>query len=433
MDIVKKNIVSILCGVLAIICVILIFYPFNGLYKGLVENVTKSTSTGDAIRRVRGEARTWPTLSSAEADHVPLKHFPTQLTLDMGTKVTQTWTQDASDFLGKALALQSAHLSQLVPNSLPGVPGQTAIAYQFLDKYKEVTTVAAPDASDSAKPNLALGVLPGRMPPLDADIKASIDSQTESIKATMPKIVAGAIFNQPEIDAAIEKVTKETPNVMRQNVAFKSVVYLDPLTSFQPDPHLVLTAAQAPSFNDIFSAQVGLWLQQEVCRAILETNAGATLGVIDAPIKRLLSVRFTLPYVALPAPPGQAPGEPLTVPGGGIAATHVPVDFTKNPLGHVSNDFYDVIPFQLSLICDAATLPNTLTSLTKNRFIMIRTLDVLSFDSAVPLAQGFIYGDRPVVQVNLRCQYLMLRKFIGPQMPQDIIRGLTAPAAVAPQ
>ena len=103
------------------------------------------------------------------------------------------------------------------------------------------------------------------------------------------------------------------------------------------------------------------------------------------------------------------------------------------PLGHVSNDFYDVIPFTMQIVCEADTIPTTLTGLTRNRFIMIRSMDVIAVDSTVAQAQGFIYGNKPVVQLNLRCQYLMLRRFLGPYMPQDIIRGLTAQAPQAMQ
>ena len=46
--------------------------------------------------------------------------------------------------------------------------------------------------------------------------------------------------------------------------------------------------------------------------------------------------------------------------------------------------------------------------------------------------QGFIYGSRPVVLVNLKGQYLMLRRFIGPMMPPDVIRGILTPAAATP-
>lgn len=425
MDIVKKNFVSILCGVVAVICLILVFYPFGGMYKALVAQVEASKQVGDQITNIRHTARNWPTLDSNDANHVALTHFPTPATLDLGSKMTQSWTQEATDFLNHAASFQIGRLVQLVPGSLPGVPGQLSTAYHFGDAYRDIFNIHY-NADGSAAPSL--GVLKGEMPPSDADVTAQTAAKVLQIQNTLPSKVGDRVINQDQVDAAIAQAKIDTGDAMRQRVALNSAIYLDPIQSFQPEARVAVNTGNAPSVNDIFIAQVGLWVQQEICRAIAETNQASQRGVLDAPIKRLLSIRVTLPFVALPPPPGQAPGDPVVAPGAQVLpAARVATDFVKNPLGQTSNDFYDVIPFTLLIICDADTVPNTLTSLTRNRYMMIRSMDVLSVDSAVAYAQGFIFGNKPVVQLNLRCQYLMLRKFLGPQMPQDIIRGLTAP------
>jgi len=428
MDIVKKNIVSILCGVVALICVVLVFYPFGGMYSGLHKEVMDRKAIGDQLTTIRHQPRTWPSLDPNEQNHIALTHFPTQATVEAGKKMTDSWTQEATDFLNHALSYQVGHMQLLVPGSLPG-NGQLTTAFNFADEYRKIFTPRPPAKDGTPAP--ALGMLRGQLPPTDAEITAQVQANIDYIKSTLPSVVGGKVINQDAVDAAILKTTKDTPIEMRQHTAFKSTVYLDPVLSLQPEARIPAVATNAPSANDIFIAQVGLWVQQEICHAIAETNSVSQRGVLDAPIKRLLSIRPTVPFNAVSLPPGQAAGEPLQVPG--LPAAKVPFDFSKNPLGHVSNDFYDVIPFTMQIVCEADTIPTTLTGLTRNRFIMIRSMDVIAVDSTVAQAQGFIYGNKPVVQLNLRCQYLMLRRFLGPYMPQDIIRGLTAQAPQAMQ
>ena len=108
------------------------------------------------------------------------------------------------------------------------------------------------------------------------------------------------------------------------------------------------------------------------------------------------------------------------------------MDFNDNALGHVSNDFYDVVKFEMTFVCEADTLPQTLESLSANRLMMVRDVRLESLDGNVAAAQGFLYGNKPVMQVSCKGQYLLLRRFVGPFMPADIIRGLTAPAAGTP-
>jgi hypothetical protein len=223
---------------------------------------------------------------------------------------------------------------------------------------------------------------------------------------------------------------------LRTEIAKTSMIYLDPATSFVAHDRIV--GNTAPSVNDIFIAQVGLWLQQEICRAIYEINRPAVeqfkQGVIEAPVKRLNGIRFVLPYnvpaatAAAAAAPAPAPADVPALPP--LPTTKIPADFTRNPLGQVSNDLYDVLPFNMTIVCEAAALPDVLAGLGRNRYLAVRSLDVQSVDAAVAHTQGFIYGKRPVVQVSLRAHYLLLRRFIGPLMPPDVIRGLSAPGGV---
>lgn len=447
MDIVKKNILSIVCGVIAIIAVIAIFYPLSGMYAQMTSEVAKSKSIGDQLASVQKAPRTWPSLSTNEADHVPLKHFPTEQTVQVGTKLTAQWTSEAAEFLNKAIQVQQRNLQLLVPGALPGAPGQTAVAYQFMDEYRKAFdvmnqgTMGNPNNYGNNQqqivPNVPKRVLNtrlvGTLPPSEADVKNQADTVEAQIRQDMPRYIDGQLTNGPEVEAEVLKRRAEVGDRLRTANALKAMVYLDPTSTFQMNPRIIGNTAPTP--DDIFDAQIGLWIQQEICNAVYEANKGSTQGVIDAPIKRLISIRLPTteyptisPTAANPGgTPAPAPTDVPVLPAN--PQTKVPFDYTHNPLGHVSNEFYDVLPFQLTLICEAESVPTVMTDLSRGRYIMFRRVDVQSIDSAVPASQGFIYGSKPTVQLTLSGQYLMLRKVVGPLMPPDVIRGLAAPAA----
>ncbi|MDB5328763.1 MAG: hypothetical protein JWM57_4332 [Phycisphaerales bacterium] len=475
MDIVKKNLVSIICGVIAVVCVVLIFFPLSGMYQQVTAEVKKSQGVGDNIAKVVKEPRYWPTLSTKEEERVPLRKFPTQQTILAGKTITDAWSKQTEDFATAALRVQADALKPLVPEVFKAGAGLSA-SYRFMDLYRKLmaSVSSVPGAGGggygggggfggggfggggggfgggggytpppanpnntppaSGKPEKLLDTpLVGRLPPSETEIKDRADKVEARIRQDMPIFVAGAIQNQPEVDAAVAKQRAAVGDRLREDVAKESMVYVDPVTSFIASDKIV--GSKEPNINDIFMAQVGLWLQQEICRSIYETNKPVLdkfqSGVIDAPIKRLIGIRFTLPYT-LPVPAAAGTPPPTDVPVlPPTPAAKVAVDFVKNPLGQVTNDLYDVLPFNMAIICDAETLPQTLASLGRNRYLAIRSVDVQAVDAAVSYTQGFIYGSRPVVLVNLKGQYLMLRRFIGPLMPPDIIRGILTPAAAA--
>ncbi|HEX8323867.1 MAG TPA: hypothetical protein VF595_08120 [Tepidisphaeraceae bacterium] len=461
MDIVKKNLVSIICGVIALLCVVLIFYPLGGMYTDIATQLRKSTEIGSGLEKVANEQRTWPTLSSKDEDRQPLRRFPTEPVYEAGRKITEGWAKTTSDFVDAAVRIQQEALQPLVPNALPGGTGQQSIAYRFMDAYRKVmgAMMAAPASGGGAGAGTANGGLAagpgnaatsgppapvlnsplvGRLPPTEPEIKARGDVEEANIKRDLPIIINGQVSNLAQVNAAIVRQRGVVGDQLRAEVAKLSMVYLDPATTFVA--HDKIVGNTAPAANDIFIAQVGLWLQQEICRAIYDINRPAVekfkQGVIEAPIKRLISIRFALPYspppavaaAVAPVPAPAAPAGPVVPP---LPTAKVPVDFARNPLGQTTNDLYDVLPFNMTIVCEAASLPDVLAGLGRNRYLSVRSVDVQTVDSAVAHMQGFIYGSRPVVQVHLRAQYLLLRRFIGPLMPPDMLRGgVGAPGGV---
>jgi hypothetical protein len=94
----------------------------------------------------------------------------------------------------------------------------------------------------------------------------------------------------------------------------------------------------------------------------------------------------------------------------------------------VSNATYEVIPFRMTIVVDAAKVPAVLTELARNKFITVLKCDLSSVDMATQMLGGFFYGTRPVVQLNLECEELFLKSWLTKYMPPSI----ASPAAPPP-
>ncbi len=431
MDLIKKNILSVVSGVLAILSMIVIVFPFSGMYDTLLANVKASWATNAKIQSLLTQQRTWPSLSSKEEDKLPLEHFPTPLTISKGEAMTKDWRNKAEAFRQLAIDLQTKSLKPLVPGALPN-GGGPAIGRHFIDAYQRKfgiyvnPTTGVRDESQS----LFSQILLSKVPPTDTDVKAEQERVAAELRASRTIWREGKVQNQPEVDLLVAQSQATVADKMRHDRAVQGLIYADPVTVFEINSKIATN--QNPSPNDMFQAQVSLWVQEELCRAIRETNEkfkADNKGILNSPIKRLISIKVLPKFVPVPAgTPGTT--EPPTVPD--HTTTKVTPAFTTNPLGHVSNDFYDVIRFDMVVVVEGAALPEVLTGLARNRYISFRKVNIQSVDSSVDMASGYLYGPAPVIHLTLEGQYLLLRPFLKDLMPTDIVRGLTIQGAPAP-
>ncbi|MBC7783766.1 MAG: hypothetical protein H7144_07990 [Burkholderiales bacterium] len=430
MDLVKKNLLSIICGVVAILCIVLIFFPFGGMYDTLRTSVEESKAVGESIKKVSEAPRMWPSLSSREEDRVQLNAFPTDATIIAAEKMTKDWTTRSTQFLEYAISLQKEKFRPLVPNALPS-GGGVATGVEFIRLYQRRFGVwVNPQTQERPQDeSIFTQILGAGIPPTPEEVKTEQDTRAAQIKQEQTIVVEGQEKNAPEVLKIINERIAKIAERMRNDRAFKLSIYADPLTSLDVNPKIA--GNTAPSADDMFDAQVTLWIQEDMCRAIAETNKAENpkQGVLDSPVKRLTRLMVVHSYHPPLQVLGVAPTPVTPLPAN--ANTKVAFNYTANPLGHVSNDFYDVLNFDMVLVCETERLPATIASLTRNRYAMFREVKVEAIDSSIDAAQGFLYGPKPVAQVTLRGQYLLLRQFISPFMPPNVIRSLTAPAPEA--
>jgi hypothetical protein len=201
---------------------------------------------------------------------------------------------------------------------------------------------------------------------------------------------------------------------MRDKIAANSKVYINP-TTFEINPRITVgaggAAGAAPDTYEIYSAQLSYWIQSDVVQAVKELNANAK-SVTDAPVKHLISIR-TKPYGN--AGPIFITGPDLTAAADANAA--LPKVPQVSTTGRVSNGLYDVFHFQVEADVEADKLADFLRGLGNKRFITPLFVDVKAKDNAQALAEGHLYGNKPIVNVRAECEILYLRAWNAPFMP----------------
>lgn len=83
--------------------------------------------------------------------------------------------------------------------------------------------------------------------------------------------------------------------------------------------------------------------------------------------------------------------------------------------------FYDITQFNLRLRVEAEQLPYVLEQLQSNSFITVLNVpELTAVDPLVMLQQGYVFGDQPIIEVDLQCEILFLRAWTVEFMPETI-------------
>jgi hypothetical protein len=194
--------------------------------------------------------------------------------------------------------------------------------------------------------------------------------------------------------------------------------------------------AERPTPKEMWYAQVGLWVQQDVARAIEALNSEAAKGlnekdvnVTRLPVKRLVSTQV-YGYVTSTGQvvrfDSRAGG-----PGGGPGAESVPPSFT----GRKSDEQFDVIRFSVTAIVDQRDLLQLIDYLSRANFYQLVGARCVSSDELHEADEkaGYFYGEDPVAQATLEFEGYLARKVYKPLMPADALTELGIKSEPAPQ
>jgi hypothetical protein len=421
MDIVKKNIVSIICGVIALLAIVASYIPLGGWFESLGTEVRSRSSVYGSLNGLLTKQRSLPNVNLDQPTPPPLNQFPTDSIIRAADDVNQRSIADISELQKKAVAL-----SQRPPigNSLPRPTN--AQLFSFRDEYEQLMDVRGRISDPSKRQTLlvvkelAPGIsLRAGLPPSDAEIERIRASEHDRIvRAQLRRDDKGKPLNEAEVQEAVVKRMAEVPDELRKSVAASSAVYVNPDTLQVVDG--IIGSRALPNLQTVWNANYGYWIQADILEQIARANQGAR-NVVEAPIKHIVSIRFSEEAQAKPATGGGDFGS-----FGGVEAT-APTSVTKRS----SNELYNVVPFELVLVVDATRIPEILLALSRNKYITVSEMNVNSIDAAQAMLNGFFYtGDRslnPVVQLELKCEMLVMTEWLFPLMP-EVVKSARQPA-----
>lgn len=180
-----------------------------------------------------------------------------------------------------------------------------------------------------------------------------------------------------------------------------------------------ISTVDAPELEEIWQAQVNYWIQKDVVEAIVAINAQAAaeakkrnedrwVGIM--PVKDFISLRMSDGYVepseddyAGASPGGYKPALPAASPN--TVFTH-----------SASTDFYDVMQFTLKLVMDQRDVPRLIERLCANSF---HTPLRFAYEAVMPnrAMKGKVYGAEPSVNVVMDFEIVMLGEIFRKWMP----------------
>src|SRR5688572_708736 len=134
MGLVKKNIVSILCGVVAIAAIVAWFWPVGGMFADLQTELDTRASTYQQVDQLRTAPRKLPTLVLEAGEQATLDRFPNDKVIEVGDRAVAA-LKDQSKRMLDTVSGRNVH-KPLVAGSLPRPIGRTR--FDFVEDYLAV-------------------------------------------------------------------------------------------------------------------------------------------------------------------------------------------------------------------------------------------------------------------------------------------------------
>jgi hypothetical protein len=412
MEIVKKNILSIIAGVIALLAILFYFWPRTSIQQQAQNALDARIAVAGKLQTLGKRTFNMPDVSiTKNAQPTPLALFPSEPVVDRGMQLIQNFAAEAKAVEAAALDINRRKL--LVDYSLPEPQGTTD--YKFREVYLK------------AMANFAAEMKAGTPPTAD-EIKRATDELWNTKYAPTISMVGDKPdpLSQQRVDAAFREEAATLPDQLKSRKARELLVYMD-VNALERSAAITPTGAP-PSPSAIWYAQLHYWIQKDIAQAIIDTN-GPFGSVLSAPVKNLLKLSIA-PYRTTAGSVGAVPvAAPTDQPTDGTTPTidiNAPV-YGASMTGRVCNPIFDVIPISLAVHIEADGVPLFLQELSSNRLITPYHVSMQPIDAvALGNSLNVVYGSAPIVQANISCEVLMLRKWTLLYMPPAVMRQLGA-------
>jgi hypothetical protein len=189
-------------------------------------------------------------------------------------------------------------------------------------------------------------------------------------------------------------------------------VYVSP-ASFFLSP--IIEVATAPKPDEMWYAQMGLWIQEDIVNAIAALNndaarkvASGDVFVEHTPVKRLEKVRI-LGYVRkdgiIPFPSTDGAQQP---------------DLRPTFTDRVGDDQIDVVRFTVVVVVDQRDLLRFIDAVCRTNFYHCTHVEYV----VAPPEAGYLYGTAPVIRATIDFEGYFARKAYVDLMPPEVLAQL---------
>lgn len=411
MQILKKNILSIVCGVIVIGAVAAYFLFVRGYFwgdNGLQKLADDRKGQYERLNGLLTKGRALPVVDLQKTDATPLAIFPNAEVIKAGKQLTQQLTGQSKAIMD--IAVRMNRHDPLIPGSFPK-PDDNA-KFSFRDAYETVITKGIPDMLNAAAP------------PNDEQVAAAENKLWEEKYAKDIYYVDGREANREIVDQKYNAEIMGLREKMEKQTAQTHRLYLEP-TAITTNMALY-RAEQLPDTAQVWYAQSALWIQQDVARSIADLNERVLSkkdadkrNILNAPVKHIVNIDVPQGQEQyLKKPPAQGAAEESS------AAPTGP-DYSFTPTGRVCNAKYDVVKFTLVVKMEAAYVPTLIQELSRGKFLTAHKVELASVDSEVAREDGYFYGPAPVVQATITGEGLLLHDWTAKLVPEVVKKELT--------
>lgn len=457
MEIIKNNLLSIISGAAALLCVVAVtVWPVPAWTRGLEERLDESLKALTEIQRLNTTRFTLPIVDPRRTEATEAAgFFPNPAAIKAGEDAVRRLHDESVRLMQVAMAMnerQPLVASALPAKTITGPAEFKQAYYRELARLRKLMNAAPPPTQadiDAERDRLWLEVWKPRISTVDgkeinaAEVQQQFEEKVlpvlaDDVKNTRARRCSVYLAGGPEAGAAgaVPAVGRGGPMTAGQGLMYHPGI--------PPEG-----SPQLPDIVDIWIAQLGMWIQQDIVAAIVQTNdrfgrreADKSLPVTGAVVKRVVRIdippeyvtlRGKLPISATAAPTPFVRGYGRGGGGGGggdqdtaadETATISSRNYAYSPTGRVCNPLYDVMHFTVVLDIDANEMDRFLSALVERRFITILSADVKAVDQKKAYELGLVYGSSPVVQLTLKCEALFLREWtVGPRrvlMPREV-------------
>jgi len=428
---IKKNILSLSSGLVAILCIAATFYPLGGMQDQLKDEAQTAAQDYSTLQAL-SKPRNLPTTNPTQTDPGKLANFPNLATINWGNDQKAKFAKASQSILQSVQELSAKGHETVVPGAFAPTSPQ-AVLYAFATTYGLVLTtdptisgVGDPSASPplAADPtlhqynqlNIQNDILHGCLPPTPEDIlQAGAKLKVEKYDP-MVILKNGVPVNQLELDTQWNTERATLGLKMKRGAALHHKMYVE------KDAFTVNTAISPhdpPTLENMWYAQLQVWMQRDLAYAIADENSKSN-SILTSPVKRLLQMSVPVAGLYVVPPPAAGAASPGGIPSAAKDTEAITPNFTVSPFGRYSNGMYDVLAFEMTVDVDASKVNEFIETLSRGRLISVNVQSEFALDSAAESRNGYLYGSSPMVRIVLDGEMLYMRSWTQDLMPEKV-------------